>query len=190
MTKKTGSVDKGKVDFRTIMESGQGFSGFATPEICGEFDFVVKKDGTWLYQGTPIGRKKLVQLFATVLQKDDMGYWLITPTEKGKITVEDAPFFMVEMSVEKSEQNIQVLKFRSTLDWWITAGKNNKIWVEIDSETQQPNPYIMVRDGLHARINRNTFYALCEIAQEYILDDGRTELIVQSNGLHFSLGIL
>ena len=48
------------------------------------FDFVIKADGTWLYQGTPVGRKKLVQLFATVLQKDNDGYWLITPSEKGK----------------------------------------------------------------------------------------------------------
>ena len=188
MTKDNSSHIKGKVDFKTIMESGQSFSGFPMPEICGDFDFVIKADGTWLYQGTPVGRKKLVQLFATVLQKDNYGYWLITPSEKGKITVEDAPFFMVEIHVENAGMKRQSIHFRSTLDWWVQANFENKIWIEVDEDTGQPSPYIMVRDNLHARMNRNTFYALCELAECEENEEGTTEMFVLSNGVKFSLG--
>ncbi|MGB1360827.1 MAG: DUF1285 domain-containing protein [Alphaproteobacteria bacterium] len=170
-----------KPDFKKMMETGAGLSGFEWPESCGTFDFVIKKDGTWFYQGTPVGRIKLCQLFAITLQKDDEGYWLVTPVERGKIEVEDAPFFVVEMDVEGTGDN-QALTFRTTLDWWITAGAENKIWVEFD-ENGQPSPYIYIRDGLHARINRNVFYELCNMA-DVVVD----ELIIQSNGVKFSLG--
>ena len=165
-----------------MMETGAGLSGFEWPESCGTFEFEIKKDGTWFYQGTPVGRKKLCQLFAITLQKDDDGYWLVTPVERGKIDVEDAPFFVVEMDVEKVDGK-QVLTFRTTLDWWITAGCENKIWVEVDPDTNEPSPYIYIRDNLHARINRNVFYQMCNMAD--LVND---ELIISSNGIDFSLG--
>ena len=67
------------------------------PEVCGDIDIVILKDGLWLHEKTPIGRKELVRLFSTVLRKDPDGYWLVTPVEKMRIiTVEDvrrsAPF--------------------------------------------------------------------------------------------------
>ena len=83
-----------------ISQRNPGLSGFEWPDSCGSFDFVIKKDGSWLYKGSPVGRKKLCQLFAVALQKDEQGYWLVTPNEKGKIEVEDAPFFVVEMDIK------------------------------------------------------------------------------------------
>ena len=34
---------------------------------CGDFQMRIALDGTWYYQGTPIGRLPLVKLFASVL---------------------------------------------------------------------------------------------------------------------------
>jgi uncharacterized protein len=43
------------------------------PPYCGDIGLEILRDGTWLYQKSPIGRKPLVALFARVLRKDDDG---------------------------------------------------------------------------------------------------------------------
>ena len=70
------------------------------PAHCGEIDIVIKKDGLWFHEGTPIGREALVRLFSTVLRKDPDGFHLVTPVEKMRITVEDAPFVAVRVDAE------------------------------------------------------------------------------------------
>src|ERR671917_2927432 len=67
------------------------------PAHCGEIDIVIRRDGTWMHEGTPIGRAALVRLFSTVLRKDPDGFHLVTPVEKLKIVVEDAPFIAVRV---------------------------------------------------------------------------------------------
>ena len=67
------------------------------PENCGEMDLVIRADGVWMHEGSPIGRPQLVRLLATVLRKDPDGYYLVTPVEKLKITVEDVPFRAVRV---------------------------------------------------------------------------------------------
>src|SRR4051794_16501811 len=65
---------------------------------CGDFDMRIDRNGVWHYRNSPIGRKELVCLFASVLKREpDGSYWLETPVERGRITVEDAPFVAVEM---------------------------------------------------------------------------------------------
>src|SRR5688572_6204531 len=67
------------------------------------YDIRIARDGTWFYHGSPIGRKSLVKLFASVLRRDDLGdYWLETPAERGRIRVDDAPFVAVELTVSGS----------------------------------------------------------------------------------------
>ena len=120
----------------------------------------IARDGTWYYQGSPIGRKELVCLFASVLQRHADGeYWLITPAEMGRIQVEDAPFVAVEMFCCKSGPE-QVLSFRTNVDECISAGADCPIRVAFDAETGEPRPYIHVRDGLEARIARPVYYEL------------------------------
>src|SRR3974390_3534116 len=70
------------------------------PPYCGEIDMRIAADGTWFYRGSPIGRAPLVQLFASILRKDEDRYVLVTPVEKVGIRVDDAPFTAVEMQVE------------------------------------------------------------------------------------------
>jgi hypothetical protein len=124
-----------------------------------EEDFGIKilKTGTWLHQGRPIKRLPLVKLFATVLKIDEKGdYWLQTPVERGRIEVEDKPFVAVEMQVESSEKG-QNLLFRTNLDDWVTVDAAHPLLFD-------DTPYVMVRDGLAARLNRATYYALMEMA--------------------------
>src|SRR4029450_1573163 len=77
-------------------ESGPKFSDLPT---CGDFDMRIAPDGTWFHLGTPINRKPLVKLFSPVLRRESDGeYWLVTPAERGRIAVEDAPFTAVEVA--------------------------------------------------------------------------------------------
>ena len=64
---------QGKTHLKSLMENGQGFTGFPWPENYRDFDIRIKRDGSWHYQNSPITRLELCQLFATVLQKDNEG---------------------------------------------------------------------------------------------------------------------
>lgn len=159
------------------------------PELCGDIDIRIGRDGTWFYHGSPIGRKPLVKLFASVLQRDEDGdFYLVTPVEKARIQVDDAPFTAVEMTVSGAGQE-QVLAFRTNVDEIVTAGPDRPIRVETDPETGEPSPYVLVRDGLEALIVRAVFYDLVNIGTETTVD-GAAMLGVWSGGAFFSIGAL
>ncbi|SDQ09071.1 DUF1285 domain-containing protein [Brevundimonas sp. 374] len=148
------------------------------PEHCGDIDIVIRTDGVWMHEGSPIGRKELVRLFSTVLRKDPDGYHLVTPVEKLKITVEDLPFRAVAMRWEGD-----ALIFTTDVGDEVRASEADPIVVETDPTTGEPAPRIHVRRDLWARIARSVFYEMVEMAQEV---DGR--LVVRSGGQVFSLG--
>jgi hypothetical protein len=151
------------------------------------FGIRIGRDGTWYYLGTPIKRLPLVKLFSTVLWRDDKGdFWLVTPVERGRIDVDDAPFVAVGLTVEGEGQDT-LLTFRTNLDEEIVAGVEHPIRVEIDPETEEPTPYIHVRDNLEALIARSVFYDLAEMAEEATVNGG-IELRVWSRGNMFCLG--
>ena len=156
-------------------------------QMCGDIDIRIARDGTWYYLGSPIGRKSLVKLFSSVLNRDEFGdFWLVTPAELCRITVDDAPFNAVEMTVSH-DKNGQLLTFRSNLDEKVTAGPDHPINVEIKPETGEPSPYIVIREGLEALIVRSVFYDMVEISEEREVG-GKTRLGVWSSGMFFELG--
>tara|TARA_A100001037_G_scaffold304195_1_gene340240 strand:+ start:1233 stop:1793 length:561 start_codon:yes stop_codon:yes gene_type:complete len=154
------------------------------PIDCGHFDMRIGRDGTWYYRGSPIGRKPLVTLFSSVLTRDsDEQYWLETPVERGRIDVDDAPFTAVEMDVSGAGRD-QRLIFRTNLDEMVTAGPAHPLRVAFDESTEEPSPYVLVRDRLEALLTRSVFYQLAELAEE----DGETGLLgVWSGGEFFAL---
>ena len=152
------------------------------PEHCGEIDIVIRRDGLWFHEGTPIGREALVRLFSTVLRKDPDGFHLVTPVEKMKITVEDAPFIAVRV-----DRVGESLRFLTNVGDEVEAGPDNAIRVEADPVTGEPRPYLHVRRGLEARIRRPVFYELVEMAQERDTPEG-PRLGVESGGAWFPVG--
>ncbi len=152
------------------------------PAHCGDIDIVIKRDGTWFHEGTPIGREPLVRLFSTVLRKDPDGYHLVTPVEKMKIRVEDAPFIAVRV-----DRDGEALRFLTNVGDAVEAGPDNAIRVEADPKTGEPRPYLHVRRGLEARIRRPVFYELVEMAEERETPEG-PRLGVWSNGAWFPVG--
>ena len=150
------------------------------PPNCGEIDIRIRRDGVWFHEGTPIGREALVRLFSTVLRKDDDGIYLVTPVEKLKITVEDAPFIAVRV-----DRDGEALRFTTNVGDEVEAGPDNPIRVEMDPDSGEPRPYLHVRRGLEALIARPVFYEMVEMAREH---EGR--MAVSSNGAWFAVGPL
>jgi uncharacterized protein len=124
-----------------------------------------------------------VKLFSSVLRHDPDGcYYLVTPVEKLRIRVDDAPFLAVELASENG-----LLAFRTNVDDVVTADAEHPIRVEIDPKTEEPTPYILVRDRLEALIARPVFYELVEMAEVRTIG-GQEVLGVTSAGQFFPLG--
>ena len=151
------------------------------PDFCGDLDIQIKRDGTWFYMGTPIGRLPLVRLFSTVLRKDEDGKtYLVTPVEKVGITVEDAPFVAVEMNAGGKGKD-QVLTFRTNVGDLVGCGKENPLRFEITGEKDQLKPYVLVRGRLEALLARPVMYELVSHGEE-ISVDGVTMFALRSKG--------
>ena len=163
-----------------------------TPIQHGDLPFTIRRDGVWLYQGSPIERKELVCLFASVLRRDADGmWWLKTPAETGRIVVEDAPFIAVEVDWT-GQTETQVLSFRTNIDKVVTAGPDHPIRVALNGHDDEPTPYVVVEQGdgafpIEARINRATYCELVALAEVCTVGD-RDMLGVWSRGCFFPLG--
>jgi hypothetical protein len=151
-----------------------------------ELDMRIARDGTWFYRGSPINRMPLVKLFASVLRREgDGSYWLVTPAERGRVVVEDAPFIAVAVDKQGAGHD-QHLIFRTNLDEIVTAGAEHPLRVETTPDGT-PAPYILVRPGLEARLSRPVFYELVELGEEAVVA-GETQFGVRSAGAFFRLG--
>ncbi len=140
----------------------------------------IDRSGGWHYQGTPIGRPAMVKLFSSVLRKDEDGYVLVTPHEKLSIEVDDAPFIAVAME-RRGEGATQEIAFRTNVDDIVVAGGEHPIEVR---NAGGPRPYVEVRRGLHALINRSVYYQLVDCGEQ--LAPG--VFGVRSRGTSFELG--
>lgn len=130
------------------------------PPFCGDLDMRIARDGTWFYLGTPIGRPAMVRLFSSILKLEDGKYFLVTPVEKVGITVDDAPFLAVDFDVTGAGRD-QAVTFTTHVGDTVTAGPDNPLRVERGADGE-PSPYVMVRRGLEALIDRKSFYRLVE----------------------------
>ena len=164
----------------------QGLAGSQRPPVLLEkLAMRIARDGTWYYQGSPINRLPLVRLFASALrQEDDGSYWLVTPAERGPVTVEDVPFTAVALRAEGRGQG-QKLIFRSNLDEEVTAGDDHPLRLAAGTAEDEAIPYILIRDRLEARILRPVFYQLVELGEE-----NGEQFGVWSSGRFFPLGRL
>jgi len=130
------------------------------PELCGEIDMRIARDGTWFYLGSPIGRKELVRLFSTVLRHDEDGvHYLVTPVEKCIVEVEDAPFLAVRMQVSGSGKE-QTISFETSVDDEVVVDEAHPLRFETEEGTDGLKPYVLVRARLEALVNRALFYDL------------------------------
>lgn len=156
------------------------------PKDCRDIDMRIDRASKWFHEGSPINRPAMVRLFSTVLRReDDDHYYLVTPVEKCRIEVEDVPFQAILMDVG-GEGESQTIRFTTNVADEVVLDSDHPLRIETDSETQEPSPYILVRDRLEARLNRSVYYRLVDAAVQREIE-GETWLGVWSSGIFFKL---
>ena len=147
------------------------------PPFCGDIDMRIRPDGTWFYNGSPIERAAMVRLFAGILRRVGDSYFLVTPVEKVGITVDNVPFIAVEMTEENG-----ALTFRTNVGDTVTADAAHPLRFETGADGFRP--YILVRDGLEARLSRPLAQDLVTLG-EVATHDGEPWFGIISAGLFF-----
>ena len=133
------------------------------PALRYPIEMNINSRGEWFYEGSMIARPRLVRLFASVLKRIDADYYLVTPAEACQITVADAPFIGIGLECVGAA-DAQVL----------TLSTNVGDEVEISAEhplSFRENegaliPYVSIRQGLAAKLNRSTYYELMQLLVE------------------------
>jgi hypothetical protein len=134
------------------------------PPYCGDIGLAIRRDGTWLYQKSPIGRMALVKLFASVLRREADGrHYLVTPVEKVDVAVEDAPFLAVAMAIEGQGRD-QRITFRTNVDDIVACGPDRPLRFEKAKPDGGYKPYVTVRGRLEALVTRALYYDLMDLA--------------------------
>jgi len=134
------------------------------PDVQGEIDIRIATDGVWYYRGAEMTRIDVVKLLSSILRKDGDEFFLVTPTEKMKIQVEDLPFIINIMDVE-GENESQRIHFSTQFGDCLTLSKAHPLQVTYNNKNE-PAPFVSVRHGLDARISRAVYYDLAELAVE------------------------
>ena len=156
------------------------------PGHCGQIDIRIAADGTWYHEGRKFRRESLIRLFAGVLRRENKNYFLVTPAEKLQIQVEDAPF-IANLVEAFDDRGRQAIVFTTNIGERIILDAEHPLRIEIDADSGEPRPYILVRDGLEALIGRSAFFDLINLADERERD-GKIYLVVTSLGHEFELG--
>lgn len=130
------------------------------PEREGEIEILINSSGEWLYQGTKMERLSVVQLLSTILRKEGDNYFLVSPAEKLKLQVEDVPFVVVMMDVE-GEGLEQSLHFSTQVGDCFTLSPEHALRISYNQKGE-PSPYLHVRAGLEAKLNRTVYYELVD----------------------------
>jgi len=155
------------------------------PEFCGDMDLVIKKDGSWWYMGSPIGRIQLVKLFAKVLIQEGDEFFLKTPAEKIRIKVEDAPFIIVDWQELDSAMGTEI-EVTSNLGRKYKLGAQHPVIGDF-SDPEHPKLYVELHRNLLARVHRNVYYQWVEFGQEKEVNQEH-HIVLSSGEQTFSLG--
>ena len=155
------------------------------PKHCGAMDLKVKANGEWWHEGQLIKRQSLIDLFSTVLWKDDEKFYLKTPVEQIEIEVEDEPLFV--NSVEQIQlEGLHYIQLSTTTQDVVIVDQEHPIFMrEFDGELR---PYVHVRFGINALIQRASFFHLIEMGELMENQQGESILLLKSGNFNLQLG--
>lgn len=157
------------------------------PEKTGDMEMLIDREGRWLHQSVEIKRPAMVKLFASILRIEDGEYFLVAPNEKWQIQVDIAPLYIVDAK-RILRDGVQVISFTTSTEDQVLLSPDNRLIMHQKKPQESIFPLIHVRDGLNALVSRSVYYQLVEWGRENTLDNGKSELILDSLGSQFSLG--
>ncbi|MFC0446330.1 DUF1285 domain-containing protein [Pseudidiomarina halophila] len=148
------------------------------PPYCGEIPIHIDSNGEWFYQNSRIKRQRLVKLFASVLVVEDGDYFLVTPAEKVKITVEDVPFIITGWQAVTTVEP-QIIQVTTNIGTQYPLSDDYPLLVE------NAIPYVRLDHALKAKVHRNVYYQWVELAE---VDPETDNVVLQSGSSRFVLG--
>lgn len=160
------------------------------PKHCGAMDLKILANGEWWHDGQLIKRQALIDLFSTVLWKEDGKFFLKTPVEQIEIQVEDEPLFVNQVDRIELDGKFYLQLQTSTQDVIIVDEAHPifmRPYIAADG-TEELRPYVHVRFGINAVIQRAAFYHLVEMGELLENEQGESILVLQSGDLHLKLG--
>lgn len=152
------------------------------PDLNGDLDMRIDREGRWFYQGDEIRREGLVKLFSSIIKQEDDDYFLVTPVEKWRITVEVAPFLIVSIRQESDQ-----LIFRTNVGNEFALSSAEHPLHVLDGGDGSPQPIVKAQRQLDALLSRSVFYELVEMADIRSSESGDI-LVVKSGTDEFLLG--
>ncbi|WP_075167264.1 DUF1285 domain-containing protein [Acinetobacter indicus] len=155
------------------------------PKHCGKMDLTVKANGEWWHEGQLVKRQSLIELFSTVLWKEDHTFYLKTPVEQIEIEVEDEPLFVNQVDQVDIEGKTYLQLTTTTQDLVIVDEQHPIFMREYEGELR---PYVHVRFGLNALIQRAAFFHLIELGSLQENAEGDAILSLKSGDLLLQLG--
>ena len=159
------------------------------PEREAEMDMIIKANGEWWHEGGKINRQSLVDLFSSILWREGSDeapeYYLKTPVEKLRISVEDVPFLITEVNVIE-QQDTQRIEFITSTGDVIYLDDEHPL--EMGEYQGEERPYIEVRFGMKGLISRNVLMHLTKIG-ELTEQQGKTTLTLHSAGKAYSVTV-
>lgn len=154
------------------------------PSVVGDMDILIDSTGQWYHEGTAFTRDDLMRLFSRILRIDNGDYYLVTPAEKMRIKVEDAPFIVPLMEIE-GEGVDQIIRLITNVGDDVIVGADHPLRFVVSVEGDV-RPYVMVRNGLEAMIGRNVFYSMVDLLCEKNIDGIATQGL-WSSGIFFKV---
>ena len=152
------------------------------PDLCEGVEMKIDREGNWFYQNSIIGRDKLKILFSRILKLEEGKYFLVTPVEKVPVTVDLAPYMIIDYEVDSDHRNI-ILK--TNLDLSIPLDNDHRL--ELKNIGDEHIPFVHVRNNIEGFISRSVYYSLIEIALNQ--DNGSSDqLTLKSFDCDFNLG--
>ena len=155
------------------------------PKHCGNMDLRVKANGEWWHEGQLIKRQALLDLFSTVLWKEQGKFYLKTPIEQIEIEVEDEPLLVKQIDLVEIDAE-KYLQCTTTNQDIIIVDADHQIFMR--EYAGELRPYVHVRFGINALIQRSAFFHLIEYGELSENARGETVLSLQSGDLHLQLG--
>ena len=192
-TKKVAIADnKNLTDIAQYIKGGQSGHKRSIPPLdqwhpkhCGTMDLKVLANGEWWHEGQLIKRQAMIDLFSTVLWKEDGKFYLKTPVEQIEIEVEDEPLFVGQADQVEIDGKSYIQLTTTTQDV-IIVDKEHPIFMRTFGDEQRP--YVHVRFGINALIQRAAFLHLVEMGELVENSEGDTVLSLKSGDLDLHLG--
>ncbi|MBR7889037.1 DUF1285 domain-containing protein [Marinomonas sp. A79] len=130
-----------------------------TPPFCGDMDLIIKANGDWIHEGGKIKRPAMVNMFSRILWREEDEYFLVTPVEKVRIQVEDAPFLVTGWQWIETDKG-KAIEFSTHTNDVLVLGIDCDLWMAMFEDEERP--YISMRYGMKALLGRNVFYGIAD----------------------------